>query len=306
MSQKPLREITVAEIDAFNEDGVVHLPGMLDHQWIKRMRDAVDYIMAHPDENGGRGLELAPEDAEGRFAENTFMWKMGPRTEDFRALAIESPLGEIFATCMESSRVNFLEDTLFAKDPHTPQKTPWHQDQPYHPVNGTKAGAIWIPLDRCTLESGAVEWIPGSHKGPWFEAVNFDVTETLDGLVGHEGFDLSDAAQIDGFDTMPNFEKLRDQYSIVHFNTDPGDVIVFHELTVHTAPGNLTDRPRRALSLRFAGDDATYAERKSRWRLNPPFDVDLKHGEPFPPDHELYPQVFPPFPGPHLEPRIPS
>ena len=231
----------------------------------------------------------------------------GSRTRDEVPYpATESPLGEIFATCVRSERVNFLEDTLFAKDPHTAQMTPWHQDQPYHPVNGTKAGAIWIPLDTCTLESGAVEWIPGSHRGPWFEAVNFDVTETLDGLVGHEDHALSAEAQVDGFDTMPDFDEVRDQYAIIHFDTEPGDVIVFHELTVHTAPGNLTDRPRRALSLRFAGDDATYAERKSQWRLNPPLDVGLKHGDRFPADHELYPQVFPPLPGPHLELRIPN
>lgn len=306
MNRKPLRDIIAAEVESFERDGVVHLPGMLDQDWIERMRDAVDYIMAHPHENGGRGLELAPEDAEGRFAENTFMWKMGPRTDDFRALAVESPLGEIFATCTRSTRVNFLEDVLFAKEPHTPQRTPWHQDQPYHPVNGAQAGAIWIPLDSVTLESGAVEWIPGSHKGPWFEAVNFDETDTLDGLAGHEDFKLSKAAQVDGFDTMPDFEKLRDQYTIAHFDTEPGDVIAFHELTVHTAPGNSTDRRRRALSLRFAGDDATYAERKSQWRLNPPFDVGLKHGDPFPPDHELYPQAFPHLDGPHLAPRIPA
>ena len=140
---------------------------------------------------------------------------------------------------------------LFAKEPHTPQRTPWHQDQPYHPVNGAQAGAIWIPLDSVTLESGAVEWIPGSYKGPWFEAVNFDETDTLDGLAGHEDFKLSKAAQVDGFDTMPDFEKLRDQYTIAHFDTEPGDVIAFHELTVHTAPGNSTDRRRRALSLRL-------------------------------------------------------
>ena len=71
-----------------------------------------------------------------------------------------------------------------------------------------------------------------------------------------------------------------------------------------THPDDMETRPEddlveeMALSLRFVGDDATYAERKSQWRLNPPFDVGLKHGDPFPADHELYPQVFPPLPGP--------
>ena len=43
MNRKPLRGITAAEVESFERDGVVHLPGMLDQDWIERMRDAVDW-----------------------------------------------------------------------------------------------------------------------------------------------------------------------------------------------------------------------------------------------------------------------
>jgi ectoine hydroxylase-related dioxygenase (phytanoyl-CoA dioxygenase family) len=46
---------------------------------------------------------------------------------------------------------------------------------------------------------------------------------------------------------------------VVHFETVPGDVVVHHARTIHGAFANITpDRPRRALSIRYAGDDARF------------------------------------------------
>jgi ectoine hydroxylase-related dioxygenase (phytanoyl-CoA dioxygenase family) len=45
----------------------------------------------------------------------------------------------------------------------------------------------------------------------------------------------------------------------VHFDTVPGDVIVHHARTIHGAYANsTTDRHRRALSIRYVGDDARF------------------------------------------------
>jgi len=52
--------------------------------------------------------------------------------------------------------------------------------------------------------------------------------------------------------------------------------VLFDYRTVHGARGNLNARRRRALSLRWLGDDARYVERPGR--TSPPF-----------PDHEMVP-----------------
>ena len=49
----------------------------------------------------------------------------------------------------------------------------------------------------------------------------------------------------------------------------PGDAVAFDFRILHGARGNHTDRRRRALSLRFVGDDAVYVERPGR--TSPPF-----------------------------------
>jgi len=86
---------------------------------------------------------------------------------------------------------------------------------------------------------------------------------------------------------MPDIEGRRNDYDIVTFDTEPGDVVVQHLLTVHHAPGNASDRRRRAIAVRYAGDDATYAVR----RRNPPLPVEhsLRHGDRL--DSDLFPAI---------------
>ena len=54
--------------------------------------------------------------------------------------------------------------------------------------------------------------------------------------------------------------------------------MAFHYKTVHGARGNLSDRRRRAFSIRWLGDDARYVSRPGR--TSPPFpDHGMKDGE---------------------------
>ena len=94
---------------------------------------------------------------------------------------------------------------------------------------------------------------------------------------------------------MPDIEADRQSYDIVHFETAPGDCIVNHMLTIHSSPGNVTDRRRRAMIYRLGGDDAVYADRGPEIRklVGPKYDPKLKPGDPFPPDHHEFLQIWP-------------
>jgi ectoine hydroxylase-related dioxygenase (phytanoyl-CoA dioxygenase family) len=156
---------------------------------------------------------------------------------------------------------------------------------------------MWIALDHVTLDSGSVEYIKGSHKwAKWYDPANFDVTGNVKRFGGQESEALRKAIEskeADGFEMMPDIERDRNKYQILSFDTEPGDCIVNHFLSVHSARGNNTDRNRRAVAFRFAGDDATFAVRKAQYRLRPQEDPGLKPGDPFPPNHHLFPQVWP-------------
>ena len=69
----------------------------------------------------------------------------------------------------------------------------------------------------------------------------------------------------------------------------PGDAVVFNFSTVHGAPENNSKNRRRAFSVRFTGDDATYIKRKGE--MSPPFpNLKLKNGDIL--DCETFPVVL--------------
>jgi ectoine hydroxylase-related dioxygenase (phytanoyl-CoA dioxygenase family) len=65
---------------------------------------------------------------------------------------------------MRANKVNIFYDQLLIKEPGTVKRTPWHHDMPYWPLVGWQVCAIWLALDPVTKESGAVEYVRGSHQ----------------------------------------------------------------------------------------------------------------------------------------------
>lgn len=269
MGMQRARSITDAEKRAFREDGVVCLRGLIDRDTIEQLRIGVDEVLASP---GPQGKDY-PDMGSGRFGYDTFMWI---RNKAFWRFQAEGPLPEVAATLLDSTKSFLMVDLLFAKEPNTPNPTPWHQDQPYGWYDGWQVCSFWTPLDTVTLESGALEWIPGSHRWKrWFRPVGFDPAMYKDGSQ---------------FEDMPDVESNRAAYKIIHFDMEPGDVLGHHLLTLHGAPGNSrSDRRRRAIASRYAGDDARYAVRAVGPR--PICDPGLKPGDEF--GCDLFPQVWP-------------
>ena len=87
---------------------------------------------------------------------------------------------------------------------------------------------------------------------------------------------------------LPDIEGNRDAFEILAWKLEPGDCVYFHMLTLHAAGG--ATRRRRALSIRFLGDDATHAPR--RWKTSPDFPelADLPSGAPM--EHEVLPLLW--------------
>lgn len=289
MITRPPRTPSVEEIRAFEDEGVVRVRGIFDDDWVGRMRRAVDDVLAHP---SWRAAELKPDRAPGRFAYDNYLWTFN---DDFRAMAYESPVGELAAAMMRSARASIVFDFILVKEPHTPAETRWHQDIQANPCEGIQTCGMWISLDHVTPQSGAVEWIRGSHRwGRRFEAV------TTGDPTRHKYLQGSDRPAIAGVPTektepMPDIAGHRREYDIVAMETWPGDCLISSLSMVHGAPGNATDSRRRAFGYRFAGDDATYAVRPSANTIRPWADPRLHHGDPFPADreHPVFPMVWP-------------
>lgn len=254
LSSAPLRPISAAEKAAYTTDGAVILRGVLPFDWIERMRVAVDRILAAP---GAASVEYTPQGKSGRYLGDFFVWMRDP---DFRAFMAESPLPALAAQMMGASYVNFFYDQLLVKEPQTAEETPWHQDLPYWPLRGADILSFWVSFDAITQQAGTMAYVKGSHRAGTMYAPKAFGSNT--------GYAQLFAKM--GLPPLPDMAEYLKGREVLTWDVEPGDVIVHHPLTLHYSPGNATKTVRRrALALRYLGDDAVYDARPGTFVENP-------------------------------------
>jgi len=268
MTARTMRRPTAQEIETFRCDGVVCIRNAIDADWIERLRAATEAVIARP---GPFGAAYGDDGDTGTFFGDLYVWTFN---ETFRDAALTSPAGGIAGALMESTKANLFYDHLLVKEPGSSAPTPWHHDLTYWCVEGWQIASVWIPLDAVDRSNGAVEYVRGSHL--W------------DKRYQAQDFLKRDLFKDDALEAIPDVEADRDAYDIVSFEVEPGDCIVHHALTLHGAPGNVSDRRRRAVAIRYTGDDARYAVRKGMSK--PIRDPGLGVGDPM--DCDLFPVAW--------------
>lgn len=124
------------------------------------------------------------------------------------------------------------------------REAPWHQDAAYwEPELDYHALACWLPLHDVTVDQGAMQFIPGSHRL---------------GLLHHEHSDL------------PEHNLLRspdvDDASAVGCPLTAGGATFHHFQTLHRTAPNTTDRDRWAFPMEHQVTPRRRAEPRSmRW-----------------------------------------
>ena len=240
-----MARVTEELIEAFDRDGVVVMRDVITRTWLDQLAEAIERDIETPGPyfHGYR----APDG--GRFHGNLRIWQ---NDAVFGSFCLESNLPELARKFLRTDKLNLLYDQLFVKECETTNRTRWHNDLPYWPILGGQVLSIWVALDRTTLNSGALEFVRGSHEWDrWFQPETFGITEAIG------AYDRNP-----DYEDIPNIEAARGNYDIVSWDLDPGDVYVFHGMTVHGAPGNAsTEIRRRGYSVRFTGDDVVYDDR---------------------------------------------
>ncbi len=253
----------------YDRDGAVCVRGALSPEAIGSVAYAIDAVIAQP---SLRHLRASDAD-DGAFVEDFCNHRRVPALGS----VIDMPIwGELAATLTNSAEVRFFHDHVLVREAGTSQRTPWHQDQPYYNVDGTKGISFWIPTGPVPL-SESLELVAGSHKGPWYVPRTFK---------DHQAKWFPPGALAEA----PDFSQSTHQ--ILRWQLEPGDLVAFNMATVHGAPGTGRDRGRKVLSLRYLGDDMRHAPRP--WTTSPPFpglEAEIEPGQPM--DHPLFPVVWP-------------
>jgi ectoine hydroxylase-related dioxygenase (phytanoyl-CoA dioxygenase family) len=260
----------VNPIADFDRDGAVCLRGILPREIIELLQSAIDENLANP---SPRAKIASRSDDPGLFVEDFCNWRT---FAGYRRFITDSGLGAIAAKMMGSRSVRLYHDHMLTKQAGTRQKTPWHQDQPYYNIEGRQNCSFWIPLDPVDAR-GAVQFVAGSHKGPWRMPRSFVDAQARWFPEG-------------SLEDLPDIDRERRRHRILRWALQPGDVVCFHMLTVHAAGGSRGRR--RVFSVRFTGDDIVHAPRA--WPTSPAFpglEAELPAGAPL--DHPLFPRVWP-------------
>ena len=230
----------------FAADGAVCVRGLFTPDEVATATAAIDAVLDRP----GPMAKRASATDDGAFVEDFCRWS---DVAEIEALARTSAAAEVAARLTGADQVRLYHDHVLVKEPGTRQPTPWHQDLPYYNVDGRQLVSMWAPVDPVPKES-SLAVVAGSHLGPWFMPRTF-----LDGQA--KWFPEGALAE------LPTIDPTVDR--VLAWALEPGDVVAFHMLALHSAPGFPGPGRRRVLSLRFLGDDAVHAPR--RWATSPPF-----------------------------------
>ena len=238
--------LTENQIAQFQRDGATVVRGIFV-PWLAQIAAGIELNMQAPG-------QYASENAvtEGRFFDDYCNWT---RIAPFEDVVRHSPAAQLAAEAMQSQTAQFFHDHVLVKEPGTPKPTPWHQDSPYYFVEGEQTVSLWIPID--PVKEASLRFIAGSHRWP------------------HMVRPVSWADDSDFYDSdqtwmpVPDPDLDNGSAKVLEWGMDPGDVVLFDFRTAHGARGNKSAQRRRALSLRWVGDDARYVERPGR--TSPPF-----------------------------------
>jgi ectoine hydroxylase-related dioxygenase (phytanoyl-CoA dioxygenase family) len=268
---KPQFVVSADDKAAFVRDGAVCIRGLFSAGELARAARGIERNLSAP---SASARVASPADDPGFFFQDFCNWQ---RIPEYRDLIFRSAAGSAAAQLMDASVVRLYHDHLLVKEPGTRQRTPWHQDQPYYNIEGRMSASMWLPMEPVPRES-SLEFVAGSHRGPWLMPRAF---------LDNEARWFPDGSLTE----LPDIQANRENYPIIGWSLEPGDAVFFHMLALHGAAGVSGTNRRRVLSVRFLGDDIRHAPR--RWKTSPHFpglEEQLPSGAPM--DHPLFPVVW--------------
>ena len=275
---------TADEIQVFWRDGAIVLRGALDRDEVAGMVPHVEALCgrtelvdmtAMGDALGRSGASVLREEGSGgRFRSGVDHWLADPA---FARFARASGLPAIAAALMRASKLNLWEDSVLVKEPGSGERTAWHQDLSYFHVSGEQLCTTWVPLDEVDADTGAMSFVRGSHR--WRSLYRPNLFVSTLAIPGTSG------------DEIPDIDALAAQgeVELLQWELSPGDVSVHHARTLHAAGANRSAvRWRRAISVRYCGDDVRYHFRPGAPRK--PHHAEVREGDVL--DHERCPVVW--------------
>lgn len=221
--------ITEEQIATLERDGVVHIKGVFDEEWVEYLRKATAYQVDEPHFWAFAGTASKLYDYIQRN-----VWQTN---RSFASFYYHSAMGHVLAQCGRTDEIRISTDLLMV-NPNKGFK--WHQDNQNGPITWEEGLRFWITMDETPEEYGAPVYLKGSHfnKAVDEQAVFVDIDS-------------------DGLEEYKN-EQLE-------FRTMPGDMLIWHPRTIHKVDGpsdGIWTSYRRVLGGTVAKGGSTYHDKR--------------------------------------------
>ena len=239
-------QLTADQVASYREQGFLVVDRCLDPAELEEWRAAVDEAVAERADSRvphrrDRPDAIAALPAEQRagyeyydkvFTQKLFLWRSSERV---RRLVLDGDLARIAAELEGVDAVRIWQDQALIKEPWG-HPTAFHIDGPIFAFDTPHCVSFWVALDDATPHNGCLAYIPGSHSEQSMR--NASIGNDL-GALFRENPQWADTPPV--FCPVP-----------------AGGAVIHNGFIAHGAGANMTPHRRRAMSVVFMADGATF------------------------------------------------
>jgi len=220
------------------DDGCLHLRNVISNDFLQRVDVGIDWAIENPSP-----FKLNKISEGNRFFMDFGNWR---RNESIKELCCNTELAQLVASLIESKTLRLMHEDIILKEGFSENSTPPHHDRPYFIFEGINNISAWISPDDIPSSSCLVCY-KGSHlSGKVYRPKRFDSADNI-----HLANEASDI-------TLEDLDDLELQkYEEIKFDYKKGDVILFFNTTIHSAPSNFFGQKRKSFVIRYLSDNAT-------------------------------------------------
>ena len=233
--------LTSDDVQAFREDGYIHLAGVLPDAVLEYYEPIISKITQEHDPAAGVALE--DKDLYGKaFIQLGNLWQHDAQVKE---LVFCKRLARLASELIGTASVRLYHDQSLYKEP-SGGITPWHVDQQYWPMDSSKSVTAWIPLQSTPLEMGPLCFGRGSHLK--YIARDVKISDESERII-------TQAIK------KEKIIEIQEPYAL-------GDVSFHSGWTLHRAGGNATEQSRKAHTVIYMDEQMRLKERRSQNQEN--------------------------------------
>lgn len=232
-------ELTAGQIEEYQKNGHILLKGTADASIIDTYRPLINDEVKRRHQ---QSVPLEQRDTYGKaFIQIGNLWETNEAVAKF---TLARRFAKIAADLMGVDGVRIYADQALFKEPGGGH-TPWHQDQIYWPLGTHNTITMWMPLVPISEDIGSMTFASGTHKKGYINKL-----------------EISDQSH----KTLKEYLEHHQFPQVTYGAMQAGDATFHAGWTVHSAPGNPTERMREVMTIIYFADGTRLLEPDSNAR----------------------------------------